>query len=117
MFRLGLLRCSVALGWATASRLLHSTFTHFCWSLLCAVAVAAGAGCVQSLHRYTELLLLLTGRRPSELLPPTPPSYIVNRVWQLAQSTCVKDFNWVSIGEHFALVTVWGKGRGQGRLG
>jgi hypothetical protein len=49
----------------------------------------------QALHRYSELLLLLSGRRPSELLPPTPPSYIVNRVWQLAQSTCVKDFNWV----------------------
>ena len=50
---------------------------------------------LQALHRYSELLLLLTGRRPSELLPPTPPSYTVNRVWQLAHSTCVKDFNWV----------------------
>lgn len=56
---------------------------------------------LQALHRYSELLLLLTGRRPSELLPPTPPSYIVNRVWQLAQSTCVKDFNWVSCRGEF----------------
>jgi hypothetical protein len=54
---------------------------------------------LQALHRYSELLLLLTGRRPSELLPPTPPSYIVNRVWQLARSTCVKDFNWVSFAK------------------
>lgn len=52
---------------------------------------------LQALHRYSELLLLLTGRRPSELLPATPPSYIANRVLQLAQTTCVKDFNWVGV--------------------
>lgn len=63
------------------------------------MALAVSVFCMlQALNRYSELLLLLTGRRPSELLPPTPPSYIVNRVWQLAHSTCVKDYNWVSGG-------------------
>jgi hypothetical protein len=69
---------------------------------------------LQALHRYSELLLLLTGRRPSELLPPTPPSYIVNRVWQLAHSTCVKDFNWVRGGVCVVVLGCLGNTRQQG---
>jgi hypothetical protein len=56
--------------------------------------------CLQALHRYSELLWMLSGRRPSELLPPAPPSYIATRVRQLAQGSCVKAFNWNGGGEH-----------------
>eukprot|EP00882_Tetradesmus_deserticola_P022384 GHRQ01024286.1.p1 GENE.GHRQ01024286.1~~GHRQ01024286.1.p1 ORF type:complete len:284 (+),score=78.69 GHRQ01024286.1:605-1456(+) len=53
-----------------------------------------------ALHRYSELLWVLSGRRPSELLPPAPPSYIATRVRQLAKGSCVKAFNWNGGEEH-----------------
>ncbi|WIA31394.1 hypothetical protein OEZ86_002293 [Tetradesmus obliquus] len=55
---------------------------------------------LMALHRYSELLWVLSGRRPSELLPPAPPSYIATRVRQLAQGSCAKAFNWNGGGEH-----------------
>eukprot|EP00878_Enallax_costatus_P036586 GHUV01041100.1.p1 GENE.GHUV01041100.1~~GHUV01041100.1.p1 ORF type:complete len:118 (-),score=14.43 GHUV01041100.1:115-468(-) len=44
--------------------------------------------------------MVLSGRRPSELMPPTPPTYIASRIRQLARSTCVQGFNWNGGGEH-----------------
>eukprot|EP00878_Enallax_costatus_P007856 GHUV01008221.1.p1 GENE.GHUV01008221.1~~GHUV01008221.1.p1 ORF type:complete len:623 (+),score=170.79 GHUV01008221.1:49-1917(+) len=55
---------------------------------------------LMALHRYSELLMVLSGRRPSELMPPTPPTYIASRIRQLARSTCVQCFNWNGGGEH-----------------
>ncbi|KAF8057753.1 tmem209 [Scenedesmus sp. PABB004] len=53
-----------------------------------------------ALHRYSELLLLLSGRRPGELLPPAPASYIGARIRALAGGTCMRAFAWNGGGEH-----------------
>lgn len=44
--------------------------------------------------RYEQLLQLLRGRRPSDLLPPAPSGYLWARVGALAQGTCMPAFNW-----------------------
>jgi Cytochrome B561, N terminal len=43
---------------------------------------------------------VLSGRRPAELLPPTPPGYIAARVRALAAGTCAPAFTWNGGGEH-----------------
>ena len=47
-----------------------------------------------ALHRYQQLLLLLRGRRPAELLPPAPASHVAAAVRRLARGTCLGDFCW-----------------------
>lgn len=48
--------------------------------------------------RYGELLAVLRGRRPSELLtPPAPAGYVWARVQQLADSSCMQVGAWVRV--------------------
>ncbi|MEW5302437.1 MAG: hypothetical protein WDW36_005224 [Sanguina aurantia] len=49
---------------------------------------------MQATHRYGELLALLRGKRPSDLLLPTPAAYIWTRVQQLSASTCLQEHKW-----------------------
>ncbi len=49
---------------------------------------------LQALQRYEQLLHVLRGRRPSDLLPPSPPGYLWHRALQLAHGTCVPAYSW-----------------------
>eukprot|EP00200_Dunaliella_tertiolecta_P005820 CAMPEP_0202340178 /NCGR_PEP_ID=MMETSP1126-20121109/1727_1 /ASSEMBLY_ACC=CAM_ASM_000457 /TAXON_ID=3047 /ORGANISM="Dunaliella tertiolecta, Strain CCMP1320" /LENGTH=649 /DNA_ID=CAMNT_0048930843 /DNA_START=137 /DNA_END=2086 /DNA_ORIENTATION=+ len=49
---------------------------------------------VTALRRYEQVLLLLRGRRPHELLPPAPSGYIWRRVQMLAEGSCMPAYTW-----------------------
>ncbi|KAF5836744.1 hypothetical protein DUNSADRAFT_5433 [Dunaliella salina] len=49
---------------------------------------------ITALKRYEQLLLLLRGRRPHELLPPAPSGYIWRRVQMLAEGSCMPAYTW-----------------------
>lgn len=46
------------------------------------------------MNRYSELLAVVRGKRPSDLLPPSNTAYVWTRLQQLATSSCLKDFTW-----------------------
>jgi len=48
----------------------------------------------KALTRYDQLLQLLRGRRPADLLPPAPAGYVWSRVQALAEGTCMPAFHW-----------------------
>lgn len=47
-----------------------------------------------AVNRYSELLAVVRGKRPSDLLPPSNTAYVWTRLQQLATSSCLKDFTW-----------------------
>lgn len=68
-----------------AEGMLLSGFDH--WRVKATVCVCPAQGVM----RYGELLSVLRGRRPSDLLtPPAPPGYVWSRVQQLADSSCMQ---------------------------
>ncbi|KAI8474127.1 MAG: cytochrome B561, N terminal-domain-containing protein [Monoraphidium minutum] len=54
----------------------------------------------KALHRYQQLVLLLRGRRPADLLPPAPAGYVAAAARRLARGTCLNDFRWNGGGDH-----------------
>eukprot|EP00198_Chlamydomonas_reinhardtii_P004829 XP_001694165.1 predicted protein [Chlamydomonas reinhardtii] len=47
-----------------------------------------------AVNRYADLLTVVRGKRPADILPPSPPGYVWARLQQLADSSCLKDFTW-----------------------
>ncbi|GLC58394.1 hypothetical protein PLESTB_001354000 [Pleodorina starrii] len=47
-----------------------------------------------AVNRYADLLAVLRGKRPSDILPPSNTAYVWTRVQQLAESSCMKEFTW-----------------------
>ncbi|KAG2427020.1 hypothetical protein HYH02_014666 [Chlamydomonas schloesseri] len=47
-----------------------------------------------AVNRYADLLAVVRGKRPADILPPSPPGYVWARLQQLADSSCLKDFTW-----------------------
>ncbi len=48
--------------------------------------------------RYDQLLLLLRGKLPPDLLPPVRPGYVWARVQALAEGTCLPSYQWAGGG-------------------
>ncbi|KAL4514510.1 hypothetical protein Ndes2437B_g01024 [Nannochloris sp. 'desiccata'] len=55
--------------------------------------------CMQAIITYQKLLLLLRGEYPSSLLPPTPDGYLLKRIEELANGSCMLEFKWNGGGE------------------
>lgn len=54
---------------------------------------------VQALHRYQHLAALISGEEPRNLLQPAGQRrYLAQRIEELAQGTCVREFAWNSGG-------------------
>lgn len=49
---------------------------------------------LNQIDTYLRLLSLLRGDHPRGLMPNVPPGYIVHRVRQLAEGTCLHSFRW-----------------------
>ncbi|EFJ43501.1 hypothetical protein VOLCADRAFT_96395 [Volvox carteri f. nagariensis] len=47
-----------------------------------------------AVNRYADLLAVLRGKRPSDILPPSNTAYVWTRIQQLAESSCLKEFTW-----------------------
>ncbi|KXZ42041.1 hypothetical protein GPECTOR_217g448 [Gonium pectorale] len=47
-----------------------------------------------AVNRYADLLAVVRGKRPADILPPANTPYVWARLQQLADSTCLKDFVW-----------------------
>ncbi|GIL43997.1 hypothetical protein Vafri_1583 [Volvox africanus] len=47
-----------------------------------------------AVNRYADLLLVLRGKRPADILPPSNTAYVWTRIHQLAESSCLKEFTW-----------------------
>ncbi|KAG2487595.1 hypothetical protein HYH03_013874 [Edaphochlamys debaryana] len=47
-----------------------------------------------AVNRYADLLALVRGKRPSDILPPSNAAYVWARLQQLAAGSCLKDFTW-----------------------
>ncbi|KAG1659097.1 hypothetical protein FOA52_013743 [Chlamydomonas sp. UWO 241] len=52
----------------------------------------------RGLVRYDQLLLLLRGKLPPDLLPPVPPGYVWSRIQALAEGTCLPAYQWAGGG-------------------
>ena len=54
---------------------------------------------LQALHRYQHLAALISGEEPRNLLQPAGQRrYLAQRIEELAQGTCVREFAWNSGG-------------------
>lgn len=57
------------------------------------------ANCLLALHRYQHLAALISGEEPRNLLQPAGQRrYLAQRIEELAQGTCVREFAWNSGG-------------------
>ena len=64
--------------------------------------------CLTAILAYHNLLLLLRGEfLAGSLLPPAPDGYILKRIKELANGTCMKDFMWNSGGESATTSKPW----------
>ncbi|EFN51830.1 hypothetical protein CHLNCDRAFT_54824 [Chlorella variabilis] len=55
--------------------------------------------CLEAVNAYQRLSALLRGEYPPGLLPPTPQGYIVARICELAEGSCLAAFEWNRGGE------------------
>ncbi|KAK9851348.1 hypothetical protein WJX84_001241 [Apatococcus fuscideae] len=55
--------------------------------------------CLLAVSRYQRVGALLKGEQPRGILPPCPQGYIASRIRQLAEGSCVHDFEWNGGGE------------------
>jgi len=51
-------------------------------------------GIMLGITQHQQLLQVLMGKCPQDLLPPSPPTYLLNRIRELARGSCMKEFNW-----------------------
>eukprot|EP00887_Chlorella_sp_A99_P005136 scaffold25.g5136.t1 len=59
-----------------------------------AAAPAEAVACLEACNAYLFLSALVKGEAPPNLLPPAPPAYIVSRIRELADGSCVGAFSW-----------------------
>lgn len=52
------------------------------------------------MRRYQQLLQVLQGNNPRDLLPAIDPPYLLSRLRELAKGTCCKAFAWNGGGRY-----------------
>ncbi|PRW20681.1 Transmembrane 209 [Chlorella sorokiniana] len=60
---------------------------------------AEATACLEAVNAYQRLSALLRGEYPAGLLPPTPQGYVVARIRELAEGSCMAAFEWNKGGE------------------
>ncbi|GFR39943.1 hypothetical protein Agub_g20 [Astrephomene gubernaculifera] len=75
-------------------RSLQTTLTQHVQAQPMAPTTAKAQELLAAVNRYTDLLAVVRGKRPADILPPSNSGYVWTRLQQLAESSCLKDFTW-----------------------